>query len=507
MTAMWGVLSITLVTAFLSACSCADGTARGRFDGGSPSDSQTFPLDGPASMDAPSRSVACGEGDDLEGCVCAPNTSRACFTSNPSACGFGTQRCQSNNAEFGVWGPCEGTRTTSAEVCNEIDDDCNGIVDDDCSRVVGANRVAASYSHTCAVLEDGTVRCWGVSARGQLGYGNTNSIGDDETPAMAGAVPVGGLVREIGTGGSFSCALLETGAVRCWGQASNGQLGYGNDSQVGDDETPASVGDVQVGGRVTQLAVGRLHHTCALLESGSIRCWGAGGSGQLGHGNTERIGDDETPASSGDIPLGGRAIQVSAGDSHTCAILESGAVRCWGKNTDGQLGYGHTRDIGDDETPASAGDVPLGGRAIQISAGTWHTCALLDTGAVRCWGSAREDVLGYPGNDTIGDNETPASAGDVPLGERAVYVSAPYQTTCAVLESGGVRCWGLLPISFEASQLGGRAVQVAVGWNHACIALDSGGIRCWGSGAGGQLGYGNTMSVGSPVAVGDVPVR
>lgn len=116
-------------------------------------------------------------------------------------------------------------------------------------------------------------------------------------------------------------------------------------------------------------------------------------------------------------------------------------------------------------------------------------------------------MLGYPGSDTIGDNETPASVGDVPLGERAVYVSAPYQTTCVVLESGGVRCWGLLPISFEASQLGGRAVQVAVGWNHACIALDSGGIRCWGSGAGGQLGYGNTMSVGSPVTVGDVPVR
>ena len=102
-------------------------------------------------------------------------------------------------------------------------------------------------------------------------------------------------------------------------------------------------------------------HTCALLQGGAVRCWGQATRGALGYGNTNNIGDDETPAAAGDVNVGGPVVQLAAGSDHTCALLQGGAVRCWGEGADGQLGYGNTNDIGDDEMPASAGDVNVGG--------------------------------------------------------------------------------------------------------------------------------------------------
>ncbi len=212
-------------------------------------------------------------------------------------------------------------------------------------------------NHTCALLETGAVRCWGGGGNGQLGHGNTDTIGDDETAAASGDVNVGGRVVQLAAGGSHTCALLETGAVRCWGYGVYGQLGYGNTDHIGDDEVPATAGDVNVGGRVVQLAAGR-KHTCALLETGAVRCGGRGVYGQLGYGNQDRIGDNEAPATAGDVNVGGSVVQLVAGGDHTCALLETGAVRCWGEGDLGQLGYGFGGDIGDDEGPASAGDVP-----------------------------------------------------------------------------------------------------------------------------------------------------
>jgi alpha-tubulin suppressor-like RCC1 family protein len=99
-------------------------------------------------------------------------------------------------------------------------------------------------------------------------------------------------------------------------------------------------------------------HACAILANGAVRCWGFGADGRLGYGNPSNIGDDETPASVGDVPVGGATIQLS-GFSHTCALLDTGKIRCWGFNDFGQLGYGNTEELGDDETAASAGDVPV----------------------------------------------------------------------------------------------------------------------------------------------------
>lgn len=136
-----------------------------------------------------------------------------------------------------------------------------------------------------------------------------------------------------------------------------------------------------------QLDVG-LYHSCALLAGGQVRCWGFNSSGQLGYGSTSTVGATQTPASVGPVDLGaGRsATEVSAGDVHTCALLDNGTVLCWGFGGDGRLGYGNTSNIGDKQTPGSVGPVSLGGAAKAITAGGAHTCAILNDGSVRCWG-------------------------------------------------------------------------------------------------------------------------
>ena len=304
---------------------------------------------------------------------------------------------------------------------------------------------AGRVHHTCALLETGAVRCWGDGSRGRLGYGNTDAVGDDEHPAAAGDVDIGDDIVQLAAGVSHTCALLAEGTVRCWGKGTVGRLGYGNTNNIGDDELPSSAGNVDVGGKVKKLAAGDTH-TCALLETGNVRCWGLGENGRLGYGNTENIGDNETPSSAGDVPVGGKVKELAAGDTHTCAVMEKdGAVRCWGFNGQGCcLGYpGEEEDIGDDELPSSVGDVDVGGAVEKLVAGFVYTCALMETGAMRCWGSNSNGKLGYGGaSGSIGDDEHPSSAGDIDVGGTVIGMSAAESHTCALMETGDVRCWG-----------------------------------------------------------------
>jgi len=368
-------------------------------------------------------------------------------------------------------------------------------------------------------------------------------IGDDETPASTGQlVDVGGTVTQLSAGSMHTCALLDTGRVRCWGHGADGRLGYGNTLDIGDDETPAAAGDVDVGGDVVEVAVGSGisagGHTCARLRRGSVRCWGDGSVGALGYGNTETIGDDESPAAAGDVNIGGAAIQIVAGDGFSCALLQGGNVRCWGYGRRGRLGYGNTETIGDDESPAAAGDVDVGATVVRLSAGnSRHVCALLDTGRIRCWGFGAHGQLGYGNTEDVGDDETPAAVGDVPLPALAIDLAVGRDGTCAVLAGGALICWGNNAngelgqpalragcfscepncclgddetlVSAPVIDVGGPVLQVARGGYNVCALLSAGNVRCWGSGWYGALGYGNTATIGddeTPSAAGDVPV-
>lgn len=349
---------------------------------------------------------------------------------------------------------------------------------------LGANQAALQVStgqhHTCALLASGSVRCWGDSQgsdRGQLG---TTSVTSEDGIIFVGTVQLGGRATFVSAGTDYNCAVLDTGAVRCWGVNTVGQLGYGHTNTIGDDAADFPLRDIDFGGRrVVQIDAGG-GHTCAVLDGGAVRCWGGGFGGGLGYGDvTDRLAP---PAA--DVDVGSPAHQIATGSSHTCAVIDGGSLRCWGLNDSGQLGYGHTRNIGDDETPAQAatrmvpqdpaapngpmrllgGNVPVGGpvQQVQIRQGSRddrnrRTCALLVGGGVRCWGSGDFAGLGYRHRSNIGDNETPAEAatinlrqlpdgsvlvlgGNLALGGVAIGLGDGGDQ-CALLSDDRVLCW------------------------------------------------------------------
>ena len=399
-----------------------------------------------------------------------------------------------------------------------LDGDCDGFVppeDCDDSRAAPCAPLALSLGsmHSCALLDTGQARCWGYSGSGQLGYGDTETVGDDEEPASLGDVDVGATLVAIAAGSYHTCGLSSTQGVHCWGEADFGQLGYGNTTEIGDDEPPATVGPVPVGLPAAFVAAGR-RHTCVVTTLGTVRCWGQGSFGRLGYGDTDSVGTSDTPADAGDVDVGGTVVEVAAGYDHTCALLDDGSVRCWGLGAQGRLGYGSNDSIGDDEAPSVAGDVSVGGTAVQVEAGYTHTCALLDTGDVRCWGSNQSGQLGLGHTDAIGDDELPSSVGPVFLGDAAIDLGVGYQSSCALLASGDVRCWGRndlgqlglgstevigddeVPATVPVVPLPDPVVELASGLRHICAITSADEVLCWGSGGYGRLGYSDTENIG-----------
>ncbi|MCA9514067.1 MAG: RTX toxin, partial [Myxococcales bacterium] len=312
-------------------------------------------------------------------------------------------------------------------------------------------------------LWGGRARCWGLNTNGQLGQGNTNSFGNDKLAYEAALLPVTGEIVQIAAGAAHTCVLLATGRVQCWGRGQYGALGYGDTRDVGRDQQTKTAGNVLIGGFARDLAAGQ-DHTCVVLDDGSVRCWGIGEpaattAAHLGNpANTATIGDDEVPEATAPVVTGAEAAHVYCGARHTCILTPVGKVRCWGMGGFGRLGYGNTDTIGDDEDPAAAGDVDVGDTVTALALGAEHTCALLWDGRVRCWGRALDGRLGYGDGLDVGDDETPADKGDVPLL--------------------------------------GSAIAIAAGVDHTCALLRTGAVQCWGSGANGKLGYGNTLNVG-----------
>lgn len=313
-----------------------------------------------------------------------------------------------------------------------------------------ATAIAGSSNHTCALLADKTIRCWGNNDSGQLGLGNINQV-LDKTPNNIGAIQVGGNAIAVAANGAISCAVLETGSVRCWGSNVLGRLGLGN-TTAQNLSLPKDFGPVALGNTATAVALGS-GHTCALLTGGSVRCWGSNASGQLGLSHTNTIGDNEPPypnATNGaglvPLPAGRTAKALSIGGSSTCVRLDDGEAECWGYNGNGQLGIGSTSAIGDGESPAVYGLTVTGGAVSSIVMGSSHACDLMADGP-RCWGSYSKGEHGLGDRIARGDlatnTPTPAHQSAVTFTDatvQAVYVGT--NATCALLSDGQLRCWG-----------------------------------------------------------------
>lgn len=389
--------------------------------------------------------------------------------------------------------------------------------------------VGAGRSHTCALIEGGRVRCWGLNNNGQLGYKNTENFGDNEPPSDPADVPLGEDAVAISVGGSHACATLDNGTVRCWGQGDSGQLGLGNTNNVGDDEFPFDVITVNnLDDGVLGMAAGG-SHSCALVGAGAVRCWGLNASGQLGYGNTTNL----TVVLNVDLTLGALATLLVAGEDHNCALLDDGKVRCWGRNNRGQLGYGNTDNIGDDESPGSVVPVPItpqgipDGTAItDIALGHSHSCVLYETGDLLCWGDNFYGQLGQGDTETIGDTETLATLFPVDVGDDVDDIALGKQHTCAMM-SGEIKCWGRnlygqlgrgniqhvgddeVPADISPIVLGGTATALTAGDYHTCAIVDGHEVVCWGFNDYGQLGYGDTELRGDdelPAESGGIPL-
>ena len=249
----------------------------------------------------------------------------------------------------------------------------------------GVVAVAAGTDHTCALLSWGGVRCWGDNSAGQLGIGsNVSQIVPVDVPGLdSGAY-------SISSGHQFTCAAFSTG-VQCWGKGNSGQLGNGGTK---NQSSPTSVLDGLPSG-VSSISAGDAH-ACAVLNAGGVRCWGDNHYGQLGDGNTttwtELVPVDVVGLSTGDGS--GPAAAVAAGFGHTCALLKTGGLTCWGANTTGQLGIG--TDISYQFSPVNV--TGLSGASTKIATGGAHTCAVLASGGLECWG--------YNIDGQVGDGST-----------------------------------------------------------------------------------------------------
>jgi alpha-tubulin suppressor-like RCC1 family protein len=344
------------------------------------------------------------------------------------------------------------------------------------SGISSATAVSAGYAHSCAILVEGSVRCWGANGAGQLGNGTT-------TLSLIPVAVVGlGTATKISAGNVHTCAVLAEGKVLCWGDSRYGLLGNGTIS-YGSTANPFPLPVLDVSTAVAVSAGDK--HSCAVLADDTVRCWGSG-----------RLGDGTATPSATPVDVSGinRAVGVSAGGGeidpgYTCAVLTDGTVRCWGSNNVGQLGNG--------TTTASPIPVTVSGisTAVAVSSGEWSTCSPMIDGTLRCWG---KNDWGQLGNGTTTDSSTPVVVNGI---NTAVAVSVGYGHNCAVLIDGTVRCWGadsLVPVIVTGIN---TAVAVSVGYGHNCAVLIDGTVRCWGKNDWGQLGNGTTTDSSTPVVV------
>ena len=326
----------------------------------------------------------------------------------------------------------------------------NSLVPVKVNALAPAINVAAGETHTCAVTTSSQVWCWGSNAYGELGNGTT-SQGSSVPVQVQGGI----LASQVSGGHEFSCAVTLTNTVDCWGDNNYGELGNG---ALADSSTPVKVKGLA---NVTQVAAG-YYHACARESNGTLWCWGDNGNGELGNNST----------TGSDVPVivGMQNVtQVAAGGSATCAIGNApGDLWCWGDNLSGEIGDGTTTDR---HIPTQVASLSSGVQ--QVSMGLDSTCAIADIpGAVAlCWGSNNNGKLGN-GIDQA-QNSFPSQVFGL-------------QTPPAGGPPGGPQ-------------------QVAVGGQHACAVLTSAQVRCWGFGFYGQLGTGSGLNRPIPTTVIGLP--
>lgn len=390
------------------------------------------------------------------------------------------------------------------------------------ARSILLGSLATGGEHTCA-LQEGKVLCWGNGGHGRLGHGSTEQASHpvtvkdnsdstlDSLPDLDHIVQVSASISNFYTANFYTCAVESNGRVWCWGKNRNGVLGIGEEAS---DQSAAvlvkassSAGDylddiVQVGTADS--------HNCALKSNGRVLCWGA---------NYTRLGIGSNPikspypvqvkSSSSDSLTG--VTQITTGIEHSCALKDNGNMWCWGRGSYGKLGNGESRNKHYATQVKTDGSTYLKNIA-QISAGSFHTCALDLEHRVWCWGRGNNGQLGrgeYLQQDyaqlVLADG-----TGSNNYLDGVMQVVAGNTHTCALMTDGTVKCWGngrygklgdgnviYHDILYPNTVSGLRdVVQISSRENHACAVTLRGRIRCWGHAGHGRLGSGHSSEQG-----------
>ncbi|MCE3003786.1 MAG: hypothetical protein LW860_13965 [Xanthomonadaceae bacterium] len=353
-----------------------------------------------------------------------------------------------------------------------------------------ATAVDAGFAHTCMRSTEGAILCWGDNSDGQIGTGAQarRALAPVVVPELSSGMAM------VSAGGTHSCAVSDAGAAVCWGSNRRGQLG---DGTLTSRPTPAPVNGLESG--VLAVSAGG-EHSCAVLTTGRVRCWGSNDFGQLGTGTTSapRL----LPTNVAGLSSG--VSHITAGSSHSCAIRGAGELLCWGINFYGAIGDGSTSPR---YFPVSITGLP--GPVSVVVAGGGHTCATVTPGGMHCWG--------YNADGALGDGTNISRNAPVPVlgfGAGASTLALGWSFTCGSRPDGSLECWGRnefgqLGIGSVAAQGDPRmsvptaepVTAISAGHAHACAVTVSGDVHCWGWHDADQVGWGRSASRTVPTEI------
>ncbi len=404
---------------------------------------------------------------DCRGVVCNPSST--CVRGACRPADIDPTRCSGAGCGDEVVGNGDGGITDAGD---------GGITDASDGSVVPPGNVVAlglGRSHSCALMKDQTVRCWGANDQGQVGIGS-----DAGLVAQPTAVPLAGVRQVAAFAEGNTCALLADGTVRCWGSACCGELGSGD---VVPQASPRKV--LAVTG-AEMLAAGR-SHACVVTANGpQLFCWGQW--------------LDTPTAPTQIVGVGGSVRSLGAGDHLTVLGLTDGTVRVFGDNRFGQLGLG----LAEDASAGTPTPVPGVTGVVAVANGNSFVHASTADGGVTVWGESSGNQLGV--NTTNAVSAPIAAPGLAGLHGAALGD----QFGCAIDASNDVVCWGydqnmslgaggdgsrrFTPVKAGVSQ----ATAVFAGWSHACAIDALGSVWCWGANESGQVGDGTTTDRRTP---------
>lgn len=396
------------------------------------------------------------------------------------------------------------------------------------ARADTAKTLCVTNRRVCAVQADGGLKCWGINNYGQGGQAHA-----DWMPSATSVIGINGssdATTAVGVtcGSLHTCALMKTGAAKCWGLGNYRQIGNGEAllQTFIDDTFVLSIDGTTDAARAVSLGAGDTH-TCAAMLDGTVKCWGSNLKAELTpaytppRDPTSVYGVADSPEAAPDT-----AVAVAIGYRVSLALLEDGTVKCWGFNTFGQCGtplppnnivshgMNQSGDIGV-KYPSFVQDVAGGNlqgvKLLVTGAKSRHACAALETGAAMCWGKNDKGQLGSPTVDLDMSHAAVAVSGVSHVSSMCVGNAH----TCATMSGGGVKCWGMnnygqlgnnstLDSHVPVDVIGIKsAVDIACGWQTTCAQLVDGSMSCWGGNDQSQIVFGRGPSYASstPVAI------